>query len=386
MATCACPGCEQPGTSQCSACKATPYCGTICQTADWPHHKEECPGHLRKVGMTNLMKARGFFEVNNYVQTLRYAELASKLKLLKDRPLEAIDLALSLKTASLEFLGRYREAMENAKERYTMWAMTNIRNPRSIRAAFDLIDCCLLLDEKVDAELFARTAYEIINQRTDNIIPLDQRQHFLARGAHYLAKATYELAKAGGIAPEAKQAAGMKAIALLREALEIDTQLYGAESGNVAGDISVLAQALAYFNDEDDNEVLRLYERAKAIFAQVQGSSSMNVAACEQNLGVAHLTWAMRAEAVNDPDRYVANLQLALPHYREAARISTNHADRADAALRTAAGVEELLRLAEISRAEAAAAAVAPSSAATTADQETAAAAAAAAAAAQSRV
>ena len=43
--------------------------------------------------------------------------------------------------------------MENAKERYSMWAMTNIRDPNSIRAAFDLIDCCLQLKEFFDAEL-----------------------------------------------------------------------------------------------------------------------------------------------------------------------------------------------------------------------------------------
>ena len=55
-------------------------------------------------------------------------------------------------------MGRYREAMETAKERYSMWAMTNIRNPASILAAFDLIECCIHVNEYVDAEMFARTA------------------------------------------------------------------------------------------------------------------------------------------------------------------------------------------------------------------------------------
>ena len=57
FSACANPGCDQPGTHRCSAFKTTPYCGPICQTADWSHPKESCPGHLRKVGMANLEKA-----------------------------------------------------------------------------------------------------------------------------------------------------------------------------------------------------------------------------------------------------------------------------------------------------------------------------------------
>ena len=68
---CSNPGCDQPGTKQCSACKTKAYCGPICQTADWQHHKEECPGHLRKMGMAHLEKAKGFDKDCNWVQTLR---------------------------------------------------------------------------------------------------------------------------------------------------------------------------------------------------------------------------------------------------------------------------------------------------------------------------
>ena len=348
VACCSNPGCDQPGTKQCSACKTTPYCGPICQTADWMHHKEECPGHLRKMGMAHLGKARGFERDNNHVQALRFSELAlNKLKLLKDRPFDAMDEALTFKTTALRFMGRYREAMESAKERYSLWAMTNIRNPNSIWAAFDLIECCLHIGEFVDAELFARTAYEIINERTDNIIPLDQRQKFLARGAHFLARATHLLAKTGGIAPEAKQATGVKAIALAREALVINTRLFGVENEQVADNMLVLAQILNYFNDVADDEVLRLYGQAKAIFAQVQGSSSPNVAACEYNLGVAYYSRAIRAQAAHDLDRCVANLELALPHCREAVRIYTdipNQVEYANSALRRVVEVEEGIR------------------------------------------
>ena len=229
METCSNPGCDQPGTKQCSACKTTFYCDPTCQTADWPNHKEECPGHLRKMGMAHLVKARGFLQDNNHVQALKHAELAlTKLKLLKDRPFDAMDDAFACKSGALKFMGRQTEAMESAKERYTMWAMSNIRNPRSIYAAFDLIECCLHIEEYADAELFARTAYEIINERTDNIIPADMQQQTLARGSALLAQATLSLAQARGIAPDVKQEAGVKAIALAREALEIDIQLCGA--------------------------------------------------------------------------------------------------------------------------------------------------------------
>ena len=90
---CSNPGCDQPGTKSCSACKTTFYCCVICQTADWTKHKEECDGHLRKVGITHLTKAKGFNRERNWAQTLRFAEItATKLKQLKDRRLETVEL------------------------------------------------------------------------------------------------------------------------------------------------------------------------------------------------------------------------------------------------------------------------------------------------------
>ena len=271
--------------------------------------------------MENLEKAKRFRQDNNYVQVLRYAELATiKLKLLKDRPFEILDKAFSCKTTALNFTGRHREAMESAKERYSMWAMTNIRNPNSIWAAFDLIECCIHLQEYVDAELFARTAYEIIHERTDNTIPLNIRQQTLARGAQYLALTTFQLAQAGGIAPEAKQAAGVKAIALARQALEIHTQLYGAGSVDAATNMVVL-QALDHFNDIDDDEILRLYQNSYPIFVRLQGGTSSNVALNEKNIANAYRKRARRAYNADDLDRELDNLELALPHYLEELRI-----------------------------------------------------------------
>ena len=328
--------------------------GPINQTADWQHHKEECPGHLRKMGMANLEKASGFKADNNHVQALRHAELAlTKLKLLKDRPLEDLDLAFSIKTRALRFLGHYRDAMESAKELYSMWAMTNIRHPRSIWAAFELIECCLQLEEYVDAEMFARTAYEIINA-PDIIIPIDERQQILAgRGAGFLASAIYNFAKAGGITTEAKPAAGVKAIALTREALEIDTQSFGAASSEVACDMMTLADVLDFFNEVDDDEVLRLYKQANVIFSRAQGSHSPNVAMSQQNLGVTYRDRAIRALRVHDLNRAADNLQLSLSCLREAIRIfrAANRTDKIDEALRCLAQIEEMLRHVEINRA-----------------------------------
>ena len=88
---CSNPGCDQPGTNACSACKTTLYCSVICQTADWTHHKEECDGYLRKVGKAHLGKAMAFEQQHNWVQSLRYGEIATtKLKKLKDRRLETL--------------------------------------------------------------------------------------------------------------------------------------------------------------------------------------------------------------------------------------------------------------------------------------------------------
>ena len=138
---CSNPGCDQPGTNACSACKTTFYCSVICQTADWVHHKEECDGHLRKVGMANIIKSEGFQDQRNFVQALRYAAIAvTKLKQLKDRRVETvqiIDNSMRCKFNALNFMDRNREAKDCAEERYTLWAMNHLRNPGSINAAFN---------------------------------------------------------------------------------------------------------------------------------------------------------------------------------------------------------------------------------------------------------
>ena len=250
LPTCSNPGCDQPGTKQCSACKTTPYCGPICQTADWIHHKEECPGHLRKLGMAHLEKAKGFHR-ENWVQCLRHADLAlTKLKQIKDRRLETVKIihdAFTLKVHALQHTNRHREALECVKERYTMWAMNHMRNPRMLDAAFALIESCIHNKEFDDAALYAHTAYEMVFYDTDGIIPSDQRQPLLARGSYWLSQATLALAQAGGIPPAEKQKAGEEAIKLVRKALEIHIQLEGTESVAVAHDMRALASVLNYF-------------------------------------------------------------------------------------------------------------------------------------------
>ena len=329
----------------------------MCQTADWTNHKEECQGHLRNVGTTHVAKAIGFLQQRNWKQSLRYGEIAAtKLKQLKDRRLEtvqAIDDALGCKFDSLQRLGRYSEAMKCAEERYTLWAMNHLRNPGSIHAALLLIESCLHNGEYEDAENYARHAYFMIAEMTDNFIPADQRPRFLANGSYFLAQAIFGLAQAGGIPPEEKQKAGEEAIALARKAFEIHTQLHGTESDKVACDMGALADILDYFNDVDDDEVLRLYEQSKAIYRRVEGSSSLNVAAGERNFGNAYSKRAYRAMAANDLDRCVVNLELALQHLREAARIyrDINHMDKAVESLCQVAKVEDGIRNVEIARA-----------------------------------
>ena len=210
---CSNPGCDQPGTNHCSACKTTFYYCVICQSADWSHHKEECQGHLRKVGMANLVKAQGFQQQQqNYVQSLRYGELAAtKLKQLKDRRLETvklIDAALVFKFNALQRLNRHKEALQCIKECYTLWAMNHLRNPGSMSAALLLIQSCLHNGEYEDAERYARHAYFMIAEMTDNFIPVDQRPRFLADGSYWLAQAILALARAGSIPPAEQQKVG----------------------------------------------------------------------------------------------------------------------------------------------------------------------------------
>ena len=360
VAICSNPGCDRPGTSSCAACKTTVYCCVVCQTADWAHHKEECQGHLRKVGEANLEKAKGFHRERNWVQALRYADLAAtKLKKLKDRRLEtveAINDALSMKFDALNFMARHREAMACAEECYSLWAMNQMRNPGSIRAALGLIESCIHNEEYEDAEYYARHAMFMINDMADNFIPSDQRAQFLADGSRLLALAIFWLTKAGGIPPEEEKKAGEEAIVLARQALKIHTQLHGTANINVAMCMGTLATILDYFNDVNDDEILRLYEQTNAINRRAGGISSVNVAAGEGNLGLAYESRAKRALAASDLDQCLANLVLALPHFRESARTysSINRLDDVDRNLRDIARVEENIRQTRIARAAAA--------------------------------
>ena len=345
--TCSAPGCSEPGTNKCSSCKITPYCSVACQTVHWVHHKEECHGRLRKLGEAHLEKAKGFWREKNIAQSLRFSELAlTMLKKLNPRPLEVIEIindAMRMKYNALSFMGREEEALECAKERYSLWAAGYMRHHGMLNAAFPLIEGLISNEEYEQAHLIASTAYEMIINDTDNIIPEDHRQEYIADGSRMLAEATHGLAESGGIPPEEKQRMGKEAIALARKALEIYTQLHGSESGKVAINMGTLASALTFFNDDDNDEILRLYEQAIAIYGRVQGGLSPNVAVSENNLATAYVQRADRARNANDLDRCVANLELALTHYRESDRIyrAINHVDAVDDLAQAVAAIEE---------------------------------------------
>ena len=362
-ACCSNPGCDQPGTSKCGACKTTPYCGPICQTAHWVHHREECEGHLLKLGNAHLAKAASFYSDNNFAQALRYSDLAlSKFNAMKKHPLEAIADALGCKCDVLKFLGRYPESLQCAKDMYNMWAMARgPAHPSTIDAAFYLIDGLLHNKEYEDGYHFAHTLWEIIhtNNHVDNDIPSDKRQEYVAKAAELLARTTNLLARSGGIPPEEKQEAGEMAIARARQALEIYTQLHGAESESVAVSMGGLANVLSSFGSSCyDDEVVRLFEQAIAIHGQVYGRMSLNVGIIERNLGHVYCDRAEKAHAAYDWGREQANLELALPHFREAARIyrAVGHVDKADSTARCVSSLEKRLHQLSITGAAAAAA------------------------------
>ena len=305
--------------------------------------------------MAHLEKAKGFDRERNYMQQLRHSDLAAtKLKQLKDRPVEDIDEALSFKYTALLFMARHKEALECAKEWYCLWP-TKHTHPPAIRASFTLIQSCGFNKEFFDAALYARTLWETITLSRDSHIPDHQREEFTARGAMELARALWQLAEHGGMPAEEQKEVGIEAIMLARRALEIYTQLHGAESKQVADGMGLLANVLDYFNNVDDDEFLRLHEQSKVILARVYGSSSTNVASGDFNLAAAYHNRAVRAHAAHDLDRCVANMELALPRYREAARIfrAINHVENADKAAQEVVTIEEELRQVAALRAEA---------------------------------
>ena len=254
-------------------------------------------------------------------------------------------------------MDRNREAMECAEERYTLWAMNHLRHPGSMTAAFFLIESCIHNKEYERAEHYARHAMFMINDMTDNFIPSEERPRFLADASHYLARAIYWLTVNSVIPPVEKQKVGVEAIEYARQALKIHTQLYGIEHSQVACDMTILADALDYFNNVDDDEVLRLRKQAVSLLSRIEGSLSYNVATAESNLGRTYGgSIAKRALDANDWDRGTANLNLALLHCREAVRIyqAINLADKANDVLHNIAVAEDSIRKFGIAKAKAA--------------------------------
>ena len=298
------------------------------------------------MGMANLLKAQGFERENNWSQSLRYSDLAAtKLKQMKDRPIEPLSIALQLKFSALNMMARHSEAMECAKEWYCLW-LTKHTHPHAIAAAFCLIESCIHNKEFADAVLYAHTTWETVTLSRDSHIPEQQRQLFTAYAAYHLSKSILGLAQSGGMPAEEKQASGQEAITLARRSLELHTQMDGIENSDGALSMNLLADVLVCFNNVDDDEIFRLYEQAKAIFARAEGSSSPNVATAEKNLSIAYCHRASRADDANDLDRCVADLELALTHHREAIRgyWAANRVDEAKLAEREIVNVEEDLR------------------------------------------
>ena len=258
---------------------------------------------------------------------------------------KCIDGALNIKFASLNMMGRHRDALECAKELYCLYLTTHT-HPPAIKAGFVVIESCIQNKEYFDAVLYARTSWETITLSRDSHIPDNQREEFTAKGAYYLAKALLYFAISGGMPAEEKEVAGREAIVLARRALEIDTQLRGLESQELANDRCLLGQVLDHFNNLDDDDVPRLYEQAKETFSRVQGSLTPNVAAVNQNLATMYNNRAKRAMVAKDVEREVSNLDLSLAQLNEAARIyrAINQLDRANQIAQETVGVQGNLR------------------------------------------
>ena len=137
-----------------------------------------------------------------------------------------------------------------------------------------------------------------------------------------------------------------KAIALIRKALEIETELFGANSIEVIENKGTLARVLDYFNDVDDDEAIRLYEQVISVYSRLDGSSSASVATNKQNLGLVYIHRYNRAFLAHDLDRQLVNMELALPYYHETVRIfrAINYLDEADNNAQSVTRIEEVIR------------------------------------------
>ena len=299
--------------------------------------------------MAHLNKAKDLFRqrICDWPQILRYADLAlKKLMPLGDRSLagiEILDEVQAIKYSALNFMGRDKECLECATERYNQWAGNFMRNPRTVEASFPLIDSLIKNRELAQAKLIAGTVYEMVMHPMSHDIPENLQQPLLATAAIYLADTIYRLDGAGEIPFEEKKKAGEEAISLARKAVEVAIQQFGAESEQFLQNVDTLARLLDHFNDFDDDEALRLFEESKVIYVRKQGNTSLNVAAGEENLGRLYNNRARRALAARDVDRTTANLVLARTHFLEAARVFriNNHTEKANTAAKNASNCDD---------------------------------------------
>ena len=140
-------------------------------------------------GKADLFKAQGFHKDRKWTQSLQYANFAAtKLKQIKDRPIEDISEALRCRFYALNMMGRNKEAMDCAKEWYCLW-LTKHTHPPAIDAGFALIESCIHNGEYADAVLYAHTTWETLTLSRDSHIPEHQQTSFIAQGASLFAKA-----------------------------------------------------------------------------------------------------------------------------------------------------------------------------------------------------
>ena len=211
----------------------------------------------------------------------------------------------------------------------------------------------------------------MINDMADNFIPAHDQPFLVADVAYFLSQAIYCLANENksSISPEEKKKAGEEAIPLARKAVAMYTKLHGTDNFRFANALGVLAQALNFFNNlDDDDEVTRLYQQAIDITLRGEGNLSCNLAIDEHRLGevynkraisacnacMSFVSTGMMDQAAIQLDRCKINFDLALPHFKEALRVyrAIDREERAASSLHRVTEIEENLRKIPIVAAE----------------------------------
>jgi hypothetical protein len=205
-----------------------------------------------------------------------------------------------------KFRGNYIEALQLAEEAYNIVAIAyNPVHPSVQEAASTLIECLLHKGDLTNAEAYAQVTLDSLKDPMNGVC---QESMEVARGHYDLANVIIRIK--GDIA---------KAELLAREALRINSLVYGIDHHHLGCNLNLLARILMQQGKLGD-ETKKMNERALVSYIIDEGPDANNCAVAYNHLAGFHSKLAVQQLTY---EKAKENLILSKSYYQESVRIHT---------------------------------------------------------------